>query len=350
VKFVDALKRGFSAFNAATSGGAKVVLAITTLLVLSLGWMGVLVIQQRIYEARESYRLEHLSSSENLAMAKKICKIGGANTSACVSIRLDDAIGHLKKIPQTAPEYPQASGLLELIRLQQQRVEIAKAAAIARAAQLANQSEQQSREQMLRNLRCEAKDSFTCGASSEGTPIMSFDNGHYWWQDDGRCAATEEKKRQAEKMTREDVQKAGQNQRDEDAQLSSYWPTTIRVDTDMDSFWLPDEERPCQTYPGDKGRVAGISSPKQCPYQHRPRTSQEYCGRDVFLRHCKQKVSLRIPGARAGYECLRKGYGACAACRSAKRVTLKNGLRRATSVLGALVNSWHHRAYQISIF
>jgi hypothetical protein len=40
-----------------------------------------------------------------------------------------------------------------------------------------------------------------------------------------------------------------QRQRDDDAQLSSYWPNTLRVDTDMDSFWLKTKNgliRPCQ--------------------------------------------------------------------------------------------------------
>jgi len=41
--------------------------------------------------------------------------------------------------------------------------------------------------------------------------------------------------------------------------LDDYWPTTLRVDTDMDSFWLKDEERTCQTYPDEKGRVAVVA-------------------------------------------------------------------------------------------
>ena len=43
------------------------------------------------------------------------------------------------------------------------------------------------------------------------------------------------------------------------SQLHSYWSTTVRVDTDMDSFWLPDEERTCKTYPDAKGRVAVVA-------------------------------------------------------------------------------------------
>jgi len=248
-KFANALKRGFSAFNARTPLGGKLLIVCFVIL---FGCIGVLIIQEYIREALENYRFEHLSSAQHLALAKEICMISGTNASTCASIQLDDAIGHLKRISQTAPEYAEASRLLDLIRLQQQKMEIVKANAIARATKIANQSEQQSREQMWRNLQGESHDSFTCGTSTENAPIMSFDNGHYWWQDDGRCAATEQKKREAE-------QKAEQNQRDEDAQLSSYWPTTIRVDTDMDSFWLPDEERICQTYPNDKGRVATVA-------------------------------------------------------------------------------------------
>ena len=50
-----------------------------------------------------------------------------------------------------------------------------------------------------------------------------------------------------------------QEQRDSNASLSSYWPTTVRVDTDMDSFWLNGEERTCITTSGAKGRVAGVT-------------------------------------------------------------------------------------------
>jgi len=86
-----------------------------------------------------------------------------------------------------------------------------------------------------------AKGSFTCSTSAENKPMISFDNGRSWWSDDGRCTATEQRKR------------------DDDAQLSSYWPTNIRVDTDMDSFWLQHEERSCQTYPDAKARVAVVA-------------------------------------------------------------------------------------------
>ena len=72
-------------------------------------------------------------------------------------------------------------------------------------------------------------------------PIMSIDNGSTWQWDDGRCAAKAQAKRNS------------------DAELSSYWPTKVRVDTDMDSFWLNREERTCETYPDAKGRVAVVA-------------------------------------------------------------------------------------------
>ena len=50
-----------------------------------------------------------------------------------------------------------------------------------------------------------------------------------------------------------------QEQRDSNASLSSYWPTTVRVDTDMDSLWLNGEERTCITTSGAKGRVAAVT-------------------------------------------------------------------------------------------
>jgi hypothetical protein len=87
----------------------------------------------------------------------------------------------------------------------------------------------------------EAHDPFTCANSTENTPIMSFDGGSNWWKDDGRCEAR--------------LQRA----KDEDAKNASYIPTTLRVDTDMDSLWLPDEERTCQSYPNGKGKVATVA-------------------------------------------------------------------------------------------
>jgi hypothetical protein len=56
-----------------------------------------------------------------------------------------------------------------------------------------------------------------------------------------------------------DTSETAQERRNENAKLHSYWSTIVRVNTDMDSFWLPDEERTCQTYPDEKGRVATVT-------------------------------------------------------------------------------------------
>jgi hypothetical protein len=107
--------------------------------------------------------------------------------------------------------------------------------------QLAAHGRAESYAQMQRNLNGQASDPFTCSTSTENKPIASFDNGKFWWVDDGRC------------RTRQ------QRVRDADAATSSYLSTTLRVDTDMDSFWLPDEERTCQTFPDEKGRVSVVA-------------------------------------------------------------------------------------------
>ena len=194
-----------------------------------------------IQEACESYRLARLSPAEHFRVAYELCRtsfarkyLGPAAASACLAGNADEASQHLERIPASAPEYREASKLLASIRQRKQ-------AQREEATRLANQSQQQSREQMLKNVQGVAHDSFKCGTSEGNERIMSFDNGHYWWSDDGRCAKIEQKGR------------------DEDAKLSSYWPATVRVDTDMDSFWLPKEERTCQTYPGDEGRVAVVA-------------------------------------------------------------------------------------------
>lgn len=53
-------------------------------------------------------------------------------------------------------------------------------------------------EQIQRNVAGTAHDPYRCATSTVDTQIFSFDNGHYWWADDGHCAA-EELKKQAQK-------------------------------------------------------------------------------------------------------------------------------------------------------
>jgi hypothetical protein len=134
---------------------------------------------------------------------------------------------NLRAVPSAAAEYPEASNLLAQVN-----------------RQIADDEENRvraGREQMTRNFNGAASDPFQCDQSAQGNQdIVSFDDGKTWWKDDGRCAAQLQKKR------------------DEDAALSSYWSKNIRVDTDMNSSWLPDEERVCQTYPDPKGKVSTV--------------------------------------------------------------------------------------------
>lgn len=198
-----------------------------------------------IVDSYDRYRFNHLSSAEHLRIAQDLChsKQSGA---MCLSTTPEEAARHLEKIRSVAPEYGRAQDLLLVIHGQE--------AALAERQRLA--ALQESKEQAATaaanpstpsgDFICSRGHPTTCSkVEDEGPcasrPIISFNNGVTWTWDDGRCAAKEQK------------------QRDSDAELSSYWSTTLRVDTDMDSFWLNNEERTCQTHPDDKGRVAVVA-------------------------------------------------------------------------------------------
>jgi hypothetical protein len=129
-------------------------------------------------------------------------------------------------VPATAPESQESSQLRSRLQVQ--------------LASVAENTGAHAREQMQRNFNGSANDPFACAMSTANEPIVTFDGKQTWWKDDGRCALRLQRKR------------------DEDAQLHSYWSTTIRVDTDMNSSWLQDEERTCQTYPDSKGKVSTV--------------------------------------------------------------------------------------------
>jgi hypothetical protein len=229
------------------------------------------IIYFELVEAYDEFKFNHLSSAEHLRLAQEACR-----TAQYGGICADPptATPHLNKIPHDAPEYGDAHKLSEVIRLQQEAAAERQRQNLARQEaerlRLANQTQQESYEQMQRNVAGTAHDPYRCATSTADTQIFSFDNGHYWWADDGRCAAEELKKQAAEEQ-RQTEQRAAherqQRQRDDDAQLSSYWPTTLRVDTDMDSFWLNNEERTCTTSPDDKGRVARVNCSANASHQ-----------------------------------------------------------------------------------
>ena len=235
--FLRYLKNGIAGFSTTTTLPQQIFVLILLTLV---GVEVILAAIGEISQVYDGYRFNHLSAGEHLSLAKDSC---GHLVGICASP--DDASRHLEKIPTTAPEYSEASKIIVSIQQQKQRDS-------EKAQQKAAASEEQAREQMLRNVQGIAPDSVACAISTENLPIMSFDRGQHGWADDGRCAAYFANEQAAK-------QKAAQDQRDADAQLYSYWPTTIRVNTDIDSFWLPNEERTCQTYPDDKGRVAVVA-------------------------------------------------------------------------------------------
>lgn len=217
-----ALRRGFSAFSKATTFEGKIAVAF---LVVSI----IVVLLALARDARTNYK----TPAEHLRLAKDLCHVVSSGIVACVEADAQEAIRHLDQIPPSVPEYAEASKIRSLIqeyREKQSRADIAR---------LKGQSEEESRQQMLRNIRGEAHDTFYCLSTA---PKVSFDYGHYWWPDDGRCAA----ELQAERKLSERPA----------AESSSNWPTTLRVETDIDTSWLQNEERTCRTYPDAHGFVA----------------------------------------------------------------------------------------------
>ena len=157
-----------------------------------------------------------MTPTDHLRKAKLLCPgVRIAEGVFCQAYRQADAESELRAIRSTAPEYSEGNQLLSSIKTS-------------------------NRKQMEDNFSNVSHDIYRCAHSTEGKLIVSFDDGNSWWIDDGRCAARME------------------STRDREAESSSYWPTTLRVDTDMNSSWLPDEERTCQTYPDDQGKVARV--------------------------------------------------------------------------------------------
>jgi hypothetical protein len=185
---------------------------------------------------RETAKAKLISPAERLERAKAACGTG----SKCLD--MNEAAFQISKIPDSAPERNEASKILLAIQEQvaRENEEAIRNGGLVHS-ETSDSSQHESWAQAQRNFQSQAHDNFQCADSTEKQPIVSFDGGLFWWKDDGRCAARMQKKR------------------DEDAEVSSYWSTTVRVNTDMDSFWLPDEERTCQTFPDEKGRVATVT-------------------------------------------------------------------------------------------
>ena len=264
---LSALKRGWSAFARTTTPPGRVFLAVILLAVFWVSGAGVYSVLSDFYA---DYRADHASPTEHLQLARAICPLVANGAVICGESGIETALHHLDKIPASAPEFPDATKLRSLIQTfrvnlaaTRQKIEEEHTAMLVKQQadrdRLTHQSEQESQDQMWKNVLGQAHDQFICGTSRDNSPIISFDYGHYWWSDDGRCAAQQQRQREAREKVDEQRRQEEQSKRDSEAESYSYWPTTIRVDTDMDSFWLVNEERTCQTYPDDKGRVAVVS-------------------------------------------------------------------------------------------
>lgn len=263
--------RFFRAWHRATQAHPYFA-AFSAFVVLPCALLGGTLIYMALSEAYDEFKFSHLSSAEHLRLAQDACRIQQYGGATCADP--STATTNLSKIPSSAPEYADAHKLSEVIRLQQEAAAERQRQNLARQEaerlRLANQTQQESFDQMERNVAGTAHDPYRCATSTADTQIFSFDNGHYWWADDGRCAREELRKQAAEEQRQIEQQAARQRQqkqRDEDGEVYSYWPTTLRVDTDMDSFWLNNEERTCTTSPDDKGRVARVNCSPNTSHQ-----------------------------------------------------------------------------------
>jgi hypothetical protein len=215
MKIIRASKAGARSFYAAAPNLA--------LLGIAIGLMGLIFVAAFVITIYQDISFKNQSPTEHLSKAK----------AAVTDREFDSAVNHLLAIPANAPVHETAVTLLKTIQQKQEQERTLQAERKTR------QSEE-AYERLLGNRNGKYNDPFNCSVSTANAPIMSFDNGTTWWLDDGRCALREQQKK------------------NQDASLSSYVPTTIRVDTDMDSFWLNNEERNCQTYPDNAGRVAVV--------------------------------------------------------------------------------------------
>jgi len=226
---------------------------VVAALVFFFGFPLFLVIFFWASSVHDNYVFNHLSPAQHKQRALAAC------AGICVKCVLCDnpteALRHLYKIPVSAPEYLETAKLRGDLENQQRVAKATFAAEIAKSERLSHQSLEESRAQLGRNLPGTDHDPFKCDESTDKTSIMSFDNGNHWWLDDGRCQDQFDKRLRGQQEQHERAQRM----RDSDAEIYSFWSTTVRVNTDMNSFWLANEERTCQTLPDDKGRVSVVA-------------------------------------------------------------------------------------------
>jgi len=190
------------------------------------------IVHAVVFDFDAEYRSNHLSPAEELQLARDLCPSTSNGAVACDESEMEIALHYLDKIAPSASKYYEATKLRSLIQAFRPKAETARqqqeqAAAAERAKKqaehdrLIHQSVEESQDQMRRNLAGQAHDLFTCSTSTDNLPTISFDYGHYWWADDGRCATQQEQAREA-------AEKAAQQAR-EQAEMAAQQKTVGRA-------------------------------------------------------------------------------------------------------------------------
>ena len=164
----------------------------------------------------QNYQFNHMTPDEHLSAAHD--DVWNAD--------YDDAQRHLDAIPKTSlahdsDEFDQVADALKKHKA---------------ALEQQTESENRTLQSSLPEVLCMGGNDVTNG-QRHFQEFMSLDNGKSWVDDDGSCV------------------KAEQKERDADAKMYSYWPTTVRVEADINQSWLNHEERVCTSYPSAEGRV-----------------------------------------------------------------------------------------------
>jgi hypothetical protein len=174
--FVQGIRRFYRAL-ASINKAHPAFIAFVALVAVPSVLIGGAVLVEELSEVYYGYKFNHLSSAEHLRVAQDIChsKQFGA---ICYGLDPNEAVRHLEKIPRDAPEYAEGSRLLEVIHQQErasaERQQRTLAEQAAKRTHLLNQTQQESLEQMYRNVAGTAHDSYICATSTVGTQILSI--------------------------------------------------------------------------------------------------------------------------------------------------------------------------------
>ena len=155
--WISSMLRGIFRFFAAWSRLNKahpLVSAFSAFVVLPCVLLGGTILCIELSEAYDEFKFNHLSPAEHLRLAQNACRIQQYGGTTCADP--STATSNLNKIPRAAPEYKQAHKIAEMIQLQQKAAaERQRQNLIEQEAErlrLANQTQQESFDQMERNV------------------------------------------------------------------------------------------------------------------------------------------------------------------------------------------------------